>query len=273
MSVIKNKELKMRMSDNESSEFAWYSTYETLGAVDGPGLRLIIFLQGCPVQCLFCHNPETTPFSNKEKKITIDEVIDLYKRNKSFYGENGGITLSGGESMAQINFVLALFKRCREEGIHTALDTAAGPMALLKPKELSELLEFTDLFIIDIKHPDNEVCIELTGTGNVNQLALIKLCEQQKVHFWVRHVYVPTYSDRKEEYMINLGRMIANLKMMDKFEILPYHNMAIFKYENLGWAYQLKELEPPTAEQLAEGMKLINEGVAIAREDLSKSLI
>ena len=131
-----NKEIKMRMSDNESSEFAWYNTYETLGAVDGPGLRLIFFLQGCPVRCLFCHNPEVIPFGDKSKKITIDEIIEIYNKNKSFYDQNGGITLSGGEAMAQVNFAIALFKKCRQLGIHTALDTAAGPMALLTTKTI-----------------------------------------------------------------------------------------------------------------------------------------
>jgi pyruvate formate lyase activating enzyme len=146
-------------------------------------LRLIIFLQGCPVHCLFCHNPETISFSDKSKKITVDEVIELYRRNETFYQNGGGITLSGGESMAQINFVIALFKKCRELGIHTALDTAAGPMALLTTKQLSDVVKYADLFIIDIKHPDNEMAIKLTSTGNVNQIGLIKLLEQKQVHF------------------------------------------------------------------------------------------
>ena len=273
MSNYLNKELEMRVSDNKSSEFAWLNSYETLGAVDGPGLRLILFLQGCSMHCLFCHNPETLSFSNKDKKITIDEVIELYQKNRSFYDKNGGITLSGGEAMAQINFVIALFKRCKELGIHTTIDTAAGPMHLLSAKELNDMIKYTDIFLIDLKHPNNEISIGLTGTTNDNQKELIRLLEAQEKHYWVRHVLVPTFSDAKEEYMIDLGRIMGALKYMDKFELLPYHNMAVGKYDHLGWGYPLKDIEPPSKGQIQEAIKLIRKGMEIVQKNPSKSLI
>ena len=268
-----NEKLEMRVSDNKSSEFAWLNSYETLGAVDGPGLRLVLFLQGCSMHCLFCHNPETLSFSKKDKKITVDETIELYKKNESFYKSGGGITLSGGESIAQVNFVIALFKKCKELGIHTTLDTAAGPMHLLSAKELNELIKYTNIFLIDVKHPDSEVSVKLTGTTNENQLALIKLLERKEKHYWIRHVYVPQFSDAKEEYMIKLGKIMGGLKYMDKFELLPYHNMAEVKYKNMGWGYPLSDIEPPTKEQISSGIKLIKKGMDIVKNDPSEAII
>ncbi len=275
MQLNKHKVLvkENKVSDNKSKDFGWYSSYETLGAVDGPGLRLIIFLQGCPLNCLFCHNPETIPFSTKERKITGDEVVDLYKRNESFYKDGGGVTFSGGESMAQIDFVTETFRKLKEQGVHTCLDTAAAPMGVYDISEVEALIDVTDLFIIDIKHPDQEKSIELTGQGVEHQIGLIRLLEQKKKAYWIRHVYLPTFSDAKDEYMLNLGRMMGNLKSMKKFEILPYHIMAKNKYKDLNWNYPLEGIEPPTKENLAHGMKLIKEGMQISKDDPSQGLI
>jgi len=264
---------KNRVSDNTSSEFAWYSSVESMGAVDGPGLRLVIFLQGCPLNCLFCHNPETIPFSTKEKKITIPEILDLYKRNESFYKDTGGITFSGGEAMAQIDFVTAAFKEFKKHGIHTTLDTAGTPMGIYPIEKVVEMLEYTDLLLIDIKNSDNELSKILTGQGTEHQVALIQLLEEIGKPYWIRHVYLPSFSDRTEDNMINLGKMIGNLKFMTKFEILPYHDLAKVKYENIGWSYPLKDIEPPTKKQIAKGMKLLAEGMEIVKNDPSQGLI
>ena len=262
-----------RVSDNDSPDFAWYSSIESMGAVDGPGLRLVIFLQGCPLNCLFCHNPETIPFSTKEKKITIEEILRLYKRNESFYKESGGITFSGGEAMAQIEFVTAAFKEFKKHGIHTTLDTAGTPMGIYPIEKVIEMLKYTDLLLIDIKNSDDELSKILTGQGTEHQKDLIKLLEEIKKPYWIRHVYLPSFSDRSEDNMINLGKMIGNLKMMERFELLPYHDMAKVKYENMGWSYPLKDIEPPTKDQIRKGMKLLNEGMAIVTKDPSKGLI
>ena len=262
-----------RVSDNNSPDFAWYSSIETMGAVDGPGLRLVIFLQGCPLNCLFCHNPETIPFRTKEKKITIDEIIKLYRRNESFYKESGGITFSGGEAMAQIEFVTAAFKELQKQGIHTTLDTAGTPMGIYPIEKVIEMLKYTDLLLVDIKNSDDELSEILTGQGTQHQKDLIRLLEEMKIPYWIRHVYLPSFSDRSDDNMINLGKMIGNLKMMERFEILPYHDLAKVKYENLGWSYPLKEIEPPTKDEIAKGMKLLNKGIKIVKEDPSQGLI
>ena len=262
-----------KVSDNTSEEFAWYSSIETLGAVDGPGLRLVIFLQGCPLNCLFCHNPETIPFSTKEKKITIDEILKLYEKNKTFYQNGGGITFSGGEAMAQIDFVTAAFKKFREKGIHTCLDTAAAPMGVYPMEKIEKLLDVTDYFLVDIKHPDQEISIELSGEGVEHQIGLLKLLESRGQSYLIRHVYLPTFSDRSPEHMQTLGKMIGNLKYMDKFEFLPYHDMAKFKYENMGWNFPLAGVEPPTTEQLAWGRARLQEGIDIVRKDPSQGLV
>lgn len=262
-----------RVSDNDSEEFAWYSSSETLGAVDGPGLRLVYFLQGCPLNCLYCHNPETIPFHTKEKKITAEEILERYESNKAFYDNGGGITLSGGEAMAQIEFVTAAFKKFKAKGIHTCLDTAAAPFGVYSMDKILKLVEVTDLMLIDIKHPDQEVSIELTGQGVEHQIGLIKLLESMNKKYWIRHVYLPTFSDRKPEYMVNLGKMIGNLKCMERFEFLPYHNLAKAKYNNMKWNFPLEGIEPPTEAQIADGMRLLKQGIEIVRNNPHEGLI
>lgn len=252
--------------ETKKINYAWYSQIETMGAVDGPGLRLIVFVQGCPLRCLFCHNPETIPFI-QEKKITIDEVIELYRKNETFYSNGGGITVSGGEALAQADFILNLAKRCKEEKIHMTVDTALGPFMGQRVAKIVEIAKIVDLFIIDIKHPDTDVSQALTGYGNENQFEFIKLLEKIGKDFWIRHVFVPTYSDTKDEYMIKLGWILGNLKYMKKFEILPYHNMMIPKYENMGIPFKLSHIEPPSKEMIKKAMDLIKRGVMEVRKD------
>lgn len=249
----------------EKIDYAWYSQIETLGAVDGPGLRLIIFVQGCPLRCLFCHNPETIPYK-QEKKITVDEIIELYRKNETFYkANNGGITISGGEAMAQPDFLISLLEKTKKLGIHVTIDTALGAFMGRNIDKLVKIAHEADLFLIDIKHTDTLVSQRLTGYGNENQYEFIKLCEKIGAKYWIRHVYVPTFSDTKDEYMITLGHILANLKHMIKFEILPYHNMMIPKYENLGIPFKLGHIEPPSKEMIAHAMKLIKQGIQEGR--------
>lgn len=251
----------------EEKNWAWYSSIETLGAVDGPGLRLIIFVQGCPLRCLFCHNPETIPYT-MEKKITVDEIIEKYRKNEPFYVSNGGgITISGGEALGQPNFVLSLAKRCKKEGIHLTIDTAAGPFMGPNIEIIIEIAKIVPLFLIDLKHPNEEISTELTGYGFDNQLELIRLCEKLGTHYWVRHVYVPTFSDRNPEDMRKLGRIIGNLKYMDKFEILPYHDMMIPKYEMYNIPFKLGHVKPPTKEMVQGLRKWIEEGIIQVKQN------
>lgn len=248
-------------------EHLWYSTIETLGAVDGPGLRLIVFAQGCPMRCLFCHNPETIPWE-QEQKISVDEVIELYKKNESFYKpNNGGITFSGGESTAQPDFLISFLEKSKPLGIHVTIDTALGSFMGPNVPKIAKIADLADLFLIDIKHTDTDVSYELTGSGNENQYAFIKMLEQKKKPYWIRHVYVPTFSDRKDQYMVDLGHVIGNLKYMEKFEILPYHNMMVPKYENMGIEFKLGDVEPPTDEMIKGAMQRIQQGVKEVKAD------
>ena len=247
-------------------DYAWYSSIETMGAVDGPGLRLVIFLQGCPMRCLFCHNPETIEFK-EENKITVDEVVALYRKNESYYKKQGGITISGGDALAQPDFLLTLSKRLQAEKIHLTLDTAAGPYMGKNIDKVNEIAKNTNLFLVDIKHPDTKVCRELTGMGNENQYDLVEYLEATGTKYWIRHVYVPTFSDRNADDMYNLGKYMGRLKYMERFEILPYHDMMIPKYENLGLEFKLGHITPPTEKMIAKIMKEINRGVRDAKAE------
>ena len=251
----------------EKIEHVWYSQIETLGAVDGPGLRLIVFTQGCPLRCLFCHNPETIPWK-QERKLSIDEVIELYKKNESFYKANGGgITFSGGESTGQPDFLINFMEKSKPMGIHVTIDTAVGAMLGRNLAKFERIADLADLFLVDVKHPNSIVSQELTGYGNENQYAFIKMLEKKKKPYWVRHVFVPTYSDRKPveedapEYMVQLGHFLGNLKYMEKFEILPYHNMMIPKYENEGIPFKLGHIEPPSDAMIKKAMEQIRQGI------------
>ncbi|ATX70568.1 pyruvate formate-lyase-activating protein [Spiroplasma clarkii] len=242
----------------------YYSSIETFGAVDGPGVRLVIFLQGCYLRCKYCHNPETLEFK-RDKPITVDEVIRLYQKNKSFY-RNGGITLSGGEATAQIDFCIALFKKTKSLGINTCLDTSYGTFQNIpKIKEKwRELLLHTDLVLADLKHIDNEKHIKLTSRPNDNILQGILLTDEVGTKMWVRHVLVPGWTDDKVD-LEKLGEFVGKLKHMERLEMLPYHNMMIPKYENLKMKFYLRNVQPPSKEYVTECRKIIEQGIAAVR--------
>ncbi|AHI53256.1 pyruvate formate-lyase-activating protein [Spiroplasma culicicola] len=243
----------------------YYSSIETFGAVDGPGVRLVIFLQGCLLRCKYCHNPETLEFK-RDKEITVDEVLAMYEKNKNFYA-NGGITLSGGEATTQIEFCTELFKKAKEKGIHTCLDTCFGTyqdVEKIKEKWV-ELLKYTDLTLADLKHIDNEKHIKLTSRPNENILQAIRFLDDNGNKMWVRHVLVPGWTDDQED-LIKLGEFIGKLRNMERFEMLPYHNMMIPKYENLKMKFYLKDVEPPTKIYVKECRDIIKIGVDQARK-------
>ncbi|WP_338969412.1 pyruvate formate-lyase-activating protein [Spiroplasma endosymbiont of Labia minor] len=239
---------------------AYYNSIETFGAVDGPGIRLVIFLQGCFLRCKYCHNPETIAFT-KEKQISVNEVIKLYEKNKNFY-ESGGITLSGGEPTAQIEFCISLFKKCKELNINTCLDTAFSTFHNIdKVKEKwIELLKYTDIVLADIKHIDNKKHLDLTGKPNEEILMAVKFLDENGTKMWIRHVLVPGYTDDKED-LIRLGQFIGTLKNMERFEILPYHNMMIPKYRRLNMKFYLDGVIPPTKEYASKCKDIVDSGM------------
>lgn len=241
---------------------AKYFKTETFGAVDGPGTRLIIFLQGCPLRCIYCHNPESWEVDKGTKKISINEIIKLYKDNENFYKNGGGITISGGEPCLHIDFLIALGKRCKKEGIHLTIDTSGYFFKEAYIKKTNELIKYVDLFLVDIKQINNKKYKTITrvDASKQSEVDFVKYLEENSKHYWIRQVLVPGYTDDKDD-LIKLGEFMKDLKFMDKFELLPYHNMAVFKYKDLKIKYILKNLEPPTIEEIRKAMNYIKEGM------------
>lgn len=223
---------------------------ESFGSVDGPGVRYVIFLSGCAMRCQFCHNPDTwnmqtgTPY-------TADELLEKAMRYRSYWGENGGITVSGGEPLLQIDFLIELFRKAKEQGIHTTLDTSGNPFTREEPffGKFQELMQYTDLFLLDIKQIDDEQHKILTGCTNQNILDLARYLSDEKKPVWIRHVLVPQRSD-KDEYLDRLRAFLDTLQNVERVEVLPYHTLGVYKWKELGLSYPLEGIDPPTKERI-----------------------
>lgn len=222
---------------------------ETFGTVDGPGIRYVLFMQGCPMRCLYCHNPDTWDI-DKGTTVTTDEVLEEYNKNRSFY-KNGGITVTGGEPLLQIGFVTELFKKAKADGIHTCIDTSGITFDPTDTREFDELVKYTDLIMLDIKHIDTEKHKALTGHGNENVLSFAKYLEEKKTPLWIRHIIVEGITDSPDD-LIKLGEFIGTLKNLKALDVLPYHTMGVSKYEELGIPYPLDGL---SALPLSEAVK------------------
>ncbi len=233
---------------------------ESCGTVDGPGIRLVVFLQGCPMRCLYCHNPDTWEPCVGDK-ISIDEIMHQYRSKEEFY-KNGGITCTGGEPLMQIDFVTELFERCQKEGIHTCIDTSGITFNESSEylQKLDRLLDATNLVMLDIKHIDNEEHIKLTAQPNHMILKFAKYVDDKNIGLWVRHVVVPTMT-QNNDYLYRLGEFIATLKNVKALDVLPYHTMGIAKYQNLGIKYPLEGIRPLEKEEAVEARKIILKGM------------
>ena len=231
---------------------------ESFGSVDGPGVRYIVFLQGCHMRCKYCHNPETWAMEGGEE-LTAKEVFDKAYRYRNYWKKNGGITVSGGEALLQIDFVIALFKLAKEKGVHTTLDTSGNPFTREEPffSKFNELMKVTDLFMLDIKQIDDEKHKKLTGWTNSNILDLAQYLSDNGKAMWIRHVLVPgiTTDDADLE---KLRDFVGSLKTVGRFEILPYHTLGVFKWENLGIPYELGDVMPPTKEEIAHAEEILH---------------
>lgn len=230
---------------------------ETFGTVDGPGVRMVIFLQGCPMRCKYCHNPDTW-IPNTGNILCAEDIINRFIRNKSFY-RNGGITVTGGEPLLQSEFVLELFTLAKQNGIHTALDTSGIFYDENNQKQFKELLSVTDLVLLDIKQIDELKHIELCGHSNKAVLSFAKYLSDISKDIWIRHVLVPGLTDAPQD-LENLGAFISKLSNVKAIEILPYHKMGVNKYDELGIKYELKDVNPPTSEELEKAKKYILDG-------------
>ena len=226
---------------------------ETCGTVDGPGVRFVIFMQGCPMRCKYCHNPDT--WNVLENKIlTVDEIFEQYEGVKEFV--KGGITVTGGEPLLQIDFVTELFKKAKMLNIHTALDTSGITFTPENTEKFDELIKYTDLILLDIKHIDEVKHNELTGHSNKNILEFAKYLSDKGVPMWIRHVVVPeiTYN---ETYLKHLGQFIKKLKTVKALDVLPYHDMARGKYKELNIEYPLENVPPLAKEDAIKARDVI----------------
>lgn len=238
--------------------YGYIHSIETFGTVDGPGVRLVVFTQGCPMRCLYCHNPDSWEI-NKGQKMTADEILFEYEKNKSFY-RTGGITVTGGEPLVQIDFVTELLKKAKEKGIHTCIDTSGITFSKNTIEKFDILMEYTDLVMLDIKHIDPEEHIKLTSQKQDNIISFAKYLDEKNIPVWIRHVVVPGITDN-EDYLYKLGRFIGGLKNVKALDVLPYHNMGVSKYEKLGIEYPLKDIEPMDKHKAVECKKIILNGI------------
>lgn len=232
-------------------------SFESFGTVDGPGIRYVVFLQGCPLRCQYCHNPDTWGAGGKE--YTAEEVVKQALRYKNYFGEKGGVTVTGGEPLLQIDFVTELFTLLKEKGIHTCVDTSG--IAFKKENAVSvekheKLLEVTDLFLLDIKHIDSEGHKALTGQDNANTLAFAKFLSERGKKTWIRHVLVPGITD-DDEQLQKLKQFVDGLSSVEKIEVLPYHTLGVVKYEKLGIEYPLKDVSAPDKERVLNAKRIL----------------
>jgi len=236
------------------------SKFETFGSVDGPGVRFLIFLQGCPMRCLFCHNPETWEMG-KGEEWSAEDVIEKALRYQDYWGDEGGITVSGGEPLAQIDFLLELFKCAKENNINTCIDTSGGPFNRSPSwfAKFEELMKYTDLLLVDIKHIDSEEHKKLTGMKNDHIIDMFHYLDQIGKPIWIRHVLVPGISDN-DAYLARTRDFISTLHNVKRVEILPYHSLAISKYENLGIEYPLKDTLMPDGDRIKNANEILETG-------------
>ena len=225
----------MEKKDIDLKYYAKVHSIESFGTVDGPGIRFVLFLQGCHLQCKYCHNRDTWNMNGGEYK-SLDDIFEKIMKYKNYIYPNGGVTVTGGEPLLQVNFLIELFKKLKKENIHTCVDTS-GMVALTD--DIKKLLSLTDLVLLDIKHINSEKCKNLVGFNNEKELAFARYLSDNNIHMWIRQVLVPGYTDDEQD-LLQLKDFISSLSTVDKVEILPYHDMGRYKWENLGFKYELE---------------------------------
>ncbi len=231
---------------------------ESMGTVDGPGVRFVVFFKGCPMRCLYCHNPDTWD-NNKADMISADEILEKYESVKEFF-KNGGLTATGGEPLLQIDFLIELFKKARAKNIHTALDTSGILFNKNNTEKFDELIKYTNLVLLDIKHIDPNKHKKITGFCNSNVLDFAKYLSDNNIPVWIRHVIVRGLTDDKKD-LKNLGLFLKTLKNIKALDILPYHNMAVEKYEKLNIDYPLKDTLPSDKNDTLKARNIILEAM------------
>ena len=236
------------------------SATESFGSVDGPGIRFIVFVQGCRYRCQYCHNPETWEREGGYE-VTAEEIFRQAWRYRPYWKQTGGITVSGGEPLLQLAFVTELFRIAKAKGVNTVIDTAGEPFTYDEPffSAFEELLPLTDLFLLDLKQIDDVKHRALTGVSNESALALARFLSERGKRMWIRHVLVPGWTTGEDD-LSRLSDFIAGLKTVDRVEVLPYHAMALHKYEELRLPYRLGDTPAPTAEEIARAEEILRVG-------------
>lgn len=233
--------------------YAKIHSIETFGTVDGPGIRFVIFFQGCNLKCKYCHNRDTWDI-NGGKYISVDELLNKILRYKEYFdASGGGVTVTGGEPLLQAKFIIALFKKLKEYSINTAIDTS-GIIGITD--DIKELLNYTDLVLLDIKHIDSEKCKSLVGFGNENELKFAKYLSDNNIPVWIRQVIVPGITDNEED-LKKLKLFLSSLKNVRKIELLPYHNMGKYKWEDLGFEYELSNIRVANDNDIAKAKRIL----------------
>lgn len=241
---------------------------ESFGTVDGPGVRFVVFVQGCPMRCAYCHNPDTWAMTGGTM-MEPEYIIEQYERNKGFY-RGGGITITGGEPLMQVDFLISLFTLAKANGIHTCIDSSGIAFNPTNPEfmsKLDHLMTLTDLVMLDIKHIDPVKHKELTAQPNNRILEFAAYLNEKKVDMWIRHVVVPEITD-DDKYLEELGYFIGQFTNLKGLDVLPYHTMGEVKYKKLGMEYKLKGVPAMDKSKIPEKKKVILTGVKKRRTEM-----
>ena len=260
MDQCKVKSQHIELSDLPTSEtMLRVHSVESFGSVDGPGIRFVIFLKGCAMRCQYCHNPDTWDRAGGNLR-SVDDVLSQAFRYRSYWGEKGGITVSGGEALLQIQPLTELFHKVKDLGINTCLDTSAQPFSRKDGRfsAFEALMKYTDLVLLDIKHIDNDAHKRLTGWENENILDCARYLSDIHKPVWIRHVLVPGIND-DDESLHKLRSFIDTLSNVERVEVLPYHDLGVYKWEQLGIPYKLTDVKPPTEESVLHARKILTE--------------
>lgn len=242
----------MNIKKSDTKYYAKVHSVESFGTVDGPGIRFVLFLQGCSLKCKYCHNRDTWDITGGSYK-TLDEIFEKILKYKNYICPNGGVTATGGEPLLQFDFLIELFTKLKKENIHTCIDTS-GMVPLTE--QIRNLIDLTDLFLLDIKHIDSKKCKELVGFSNEKELNFAKYLSENNKHMWIRQVIIPGITDDEND-LLKLKQFISELKTVDKIELLPYHSMGKYKWNKLGFKYELEDVPDATENDIKKAKEIL----------------
>lgn len=241
------------MEETDLKYYVKVHSFESFGTVDGPGIRFVLFLQGCHLQCKYCHNRDTWDINGGTYK-SLDEIFNKILRYKNYIYPNGGVTVTGGEPLLQVKFLIELFNKLKKQNIHTCIDTS-GMVALTD--DIKKLLSLTDLVLLDIKHINNEKCKKLVGKSNKLELNFARYLSDNNIKMWIRQVLIPGYTDNESD-LLELKKFLSTLKTVEKVELLPYHDMGKYKWKNLNLKYELENVPSATDKDIERAKEILN---------------